>query len=282
LEIISSVSIMYTTFSRLAEEFILWSSFEFRTLTLDDAFCMGSSMMPQKKNPGCLELLRGRSGRINGLMVAGFTMMKGLPSGYNRDFHEEKEILFEDLDLATRAATVVPPLVESTTFNLERMQELSGANFSTATELANYLVATHKVAFRTAHHIVGSLVGDLVKQGKSFEGNIAICQQHLKASNVIASDEEVNKVLSTKPVVASYNSFGGTGPEAVVHSLQSMQTQVDKLKATIERDAERLSSAYDAARAIAREVSTGNVTDHATFCSIVQKHRATVKNLPAH
>jgi len=282
LEVISSVAIMYTTFSRLAEEFILWSSFEFRTLTLDDAFCMGSSMMPQKKNPGCLELLRGRSGRINGLMVAGFTMMKGLPSGYNRDFHEEKEVLFEDLDLAIRATTVVPPLVESTTFNLERMQDLSGANFSTATELANYLVSVHKVPFRTAHHIVGSMVGDLVKKGKSFEGNIAICQEHLKAHNVIASDEDVNKVLSTKPVVASYNSFGGTGPEATAKAIENMKTKLATLKATLERDSERLQSAYDAARAIAREVSNGNVTNHAAFCSIVQKHRATVKHLPSH
>jgi len=233
LEVLSSVSILHTTFSRLAEEFILWSSFEFGTLTLDDAFAMGSSMMPQKKNPGCLELLRGRTGRLNGMLVAGFTMMKGLPSGYNRDFHEEKEILFEDLDLAIRAASVVGPLVQSTTINLERMSNLSGANFSTATELANFLVTKHSVPFRTAHHISGSLVGKLSRQGKCFDGNLEICQEHLKANGITTSDEELLKVLDTKSVMMSYNSLGGTGPKAVGEMLSKMHLQLEHLKSTI-------------------------------------------------
>jgi argininosuccinate lyase len=140
LEVLSANAILSSTLSRFAEECILWTSYEFRSLALDDGFAMGSSMMPQKKNPGSLELLRGRAGRISGLMSAGMTLMKGLPSGYNRDFHEEKEILWESLDLINSAVYVVPPVVKTTHINLKRMEELAGANFATATELANFLV----------------------------------------------------------------------------------------------------------------------------------------------
>ena len=142
---------------------------------------MGSSMMPQKKNPGTLELLRGRTGIINGYMVAGHTMLHGLPSGYNRDFHEEKELLFASLrvrsninsdtkaymrialtllsyqipnmfsvaQMVTRCANLVPAVVRSTTFNKERMTELCNKNFMTATELANYLVLHHEVDIKS-------------------------------------------------------------------------------------------------------------------------------------
>jgi argininosuccinate lyase len=108
LETTSAVATYYSTCSRLAEEFILWSSREFQTITLDDGFAMGSSMMPQKKNPGMLELIRGRSGRVNGLANAALTMLKGLPSGYNRDFYEDKEITVEIFDLALRMTEVYP------------------------------------------------------------------------------------------------------------------------------------------------------------------------------
>lgn len=112
LETLSACAITYTTFSRLAEELILWSSFEFRSVTLDDGFAMGSSMMPQKKNPGSCELIRGRAGRVNGLLVAGFTMMKGLPSGYNRDFHEDKEILVNMFEILNTCTPVVRNFIE--------------------------------------------------------------------------------------------------------------------------------------------------------------------------
>jgi hypothetical protein len=179
LDILYACSSVQVTMSRLAEELIFWGSHEFRTVTLDDGYAMGSSMMPQKKNPGSLELLRGRSGRIFGLLQAGtslsgfdfllfefnfvffvlfvwvcvlfvfclihfypylhaeslgLVLMKGLPSGYNRDFHEDKEILVEVLDLMHKALPIIPALVESTTLNYERMEELTYGAFCTATE----------------------------------------------------------------------------------------------------------------------------------------------------
>jgi len=121
-EVLNANATLHTTWSRLAGELITWSSYEYRTVTLDDGFAMGSSMMPQKKNPGPCELLRGRQGIMNGYAAAGLTMLHGLPSGYNRDFHEEKELLFASCAMACRAAAVVPALVGTTTFNLARMK----------------------------------------------------------------------------------------------------------------------------------------------------------------
>ena len=164
-EVLNANATLHTTWSRLAGELITWSSYEYRTVTLDDGFAMGSSMMPQKKNPGPCELLRGRQGIMSGYATAGLTLLHGLPSGYSRDFHEEKELLFASCEMANRAAAIIPALVESTSFNLPRMAQLCDKNFMTATELANHLVAVHGVPFRATHHIVGSLVGQLSRAG---------------------------------------------------------------------------------------------------------------------
>eukprot|EP01121_Diplochlamys_sp_Union-15-3_P011185 TRINITY_DN3210_c0_g1_i1.p1 TRINITY_DN3210_c0_g1~~TRINITY_DN3210_c0_g1_i1.p1 ORF type:complete len:554 (-),score=105.09 TRINITY_DN3210_c0_g1_i1:14-1675(-) len=261
LETLSAVASIETTLSRLAEEFILWSSYEFRSLTLDDGFAMGSSMMPQKKNPGALELLRGRSGRINGLLVAGFTMMKGLPSGYNRDFHEDKEILVESLSLINRAVEVIPALVKSTQINKERMHELSYENFSTATELANYLVAKHNVPFREAHHVVGSLVGDLSRKKENFR-NFDACYNHVvNKHNIKAPREELQKVLDPKSVMLSYNSLGGTGAEAVTNMIKDMREELEHHRNILKQDNDRVSQALETTRQIASKAGSINSAD---------------------
>lgn len=256
LETLSSVACLQTTYSKLAEEFILWSSYEFRTITLDDGFAMGSSMMPQKKNPGPLELLRGRTGRIDGSMLAGFIMMKGLPSGYNRDFHEEKEILHEQLVLINRAAEIIPSLIETTTFNLARMKELTFGNFSTATELANYLVKVHNIPFRQAHHIVGSCVGELSRAGQNFS-NTEFVKAHLKKSSVEATNADLEKVLDGAHVIHTYNVLGGTSPTAVKHMLDEFNKTVESLAAGIAADKKRLD---DARALILRVAESGDLS----------------------
>ncbi len=259
LEVLSSSAILMTTVSRLAEELIFWSSYEFRTLVLDDGFAMGSSMMPQKKNPGTVELLRGRSGRINGLLVAGLTLMKGLPSGYNRDFHEEKEILAESLDLINRAIEIVPALVRSTTIDKARMAELSSANFATATELANYLVRVHGVPFRQAHHVVGSLVGDLSRRGETFTA-VEACILHLKKSGIDATDAELREVLDSRKVMLSYRSQGGTAPEPVREMLAGFGRTLERQRARLLGDRRRVTLGYEACRAIARDAGGARTT----------------------
>ena len=273
LETTSAVATYYSTCSRLAEEFILWSSYEFQTITLDDGFAMGSSMMPQKKNPGMLELMRGRSGRVNGLANAALTMIKGLPSGYNRDFHEDKEITVEIFDLATRMSETLPSLIESTRLNLDRMATLAGKNFSTATELANYLVLVHNVPFREAHHIVGSLVGELYRKGENFE-NFDYCYQHLVKHNIKAPQEDVRRVLDAKSVMMAYNALGGTGPIATRQTIKNLYASLEEHKKVLAADKQRVTTAYNSARSIASQI--GSAKSYEEYCSIVQR------NVPKH
>lgn len=270
MEALNANAILQVTLGRIAEEFILWSSHEFRSLTLDDGFAMGSSMMPQKKNPGALELMRGRTGRISGYASAGFTLMKGLPSGYNRDFHEEKELLIASMDLINRAVEVIPPLVNTTTINLERMHELTYGNFGNATELANYLVSKHNTPFRRAHDIVGSLVGELYRAGQNFS-NKDFCMEHLVKEGVNAPREEVEAMLDPKAVMLSYTSRGGTGKEPVEDMMREITEQLDAHKAALDADSNRLSTGYNAARALAAEANS--IKSHDDIVKLVKKHR---------
>lgn len=272
LDVLHAAATVQTTASRLAEEFIMWSSYEFRTVTLDDGFAMGSSMMPQKKNPGALELMRGRAGRQIGLAMAGYTMVKGLPSGYNRDFHEEKEILHRSLTMADRAMEVIPAFVRTTTINSERMHELTYKNFASATELANYLVRDHGVPFREAHHVVGSFVGDLTRKGQNFKGNLDACVAHLASRGITADPEEVNKALEPDLIVNSYNSQGGTGPKAVADAQAKYRDQLATLRSRIASDEARHDTAYDVCRAICAEADS--VTTRDQLQALVAKHEA--------
>jgi len=255
LETVSAVATLESTLSRLAEELILWSSYEFRAITLDDGFAMGSSMMPQKKNPGVLELLRGRAGRLNGLLVAAFTLMKGLPSGYNRDFHEDKEILVESLSLINRAVEVIPALIQSTTLNFDRMADLAFENFATATELANYLVLKHNVPFREAHHVVGSLVGQLSRNKENFR-NFDACYEHIvKTHKINAPKEDLQRVLDPKSVMMSYNSLGGTGPDAVNIMLKQFREELNNHQKVLDADNARVSKALEFTRTLAAKAA---------------------------
>lgn len=272
METLNANAILQAHFSRMAEEFILWSSWEFRTITLDDGFAMGSSMMPQKKNPGPLELMRGRAGRMIGYATGGMVMTKGLPSGYNRDFHEQKELLVASLELVSSAADVVPPLVDTTTINIERMEEIASANFANATELANYLVHKHKQPFRHAHDIVGTLVGRLNRAGENFMSDFDTCVKHLKENGIDAPVEEIRKVLDPKEVMMTYNSFGGTGKKAVQANFASLTKELDAKKAVLAADLKRVTDARNNSRAIAEAASKGQITDLKSLQSLVNKY----------
>lgn len=257
------------TLSRLAEELILFSSYEYSTVSLDDGFAMGSSMMPQKKNPGSVELIRGRAARMTGYLTASFTMMKGLPSGYNRDFHEDKELLVASMDMINNMVEVIPALITSTTLNKKRMHELTYGNFATATELANYLVLRHNVPFREAHHVVGSLVGSLSRAGQNFS-NTEACFKHLEAANIKAPREDILKILDPKQVMLSYNSEGGTGAVATKAMLEDFKAQSAEQRAQLQADSTRVNSALATARKIAQ--ASGNVQTAADLDKIVKQY----------
>ena len=273
-EVLNANATLHSTFSRFAGELITWSSYEYRTVTLDDGFAMGSSMMPQKKNPGPCELIRGRSGIMTGYATAGLTMVHGLPSGYNRDFHEEKELLFQSCEMANRAAEVMPALVRTTTFNKERMADLCDKNFMTATELANYLVTDHNVPFRATHHIVGTLVGNLTRSGGNLT-DIKAVMEHLEGEGIIADEEKVKKVLDPKTVMLSYNSLGGTGAEACSELLDNIDARLAKHKESLEADEQRVRAAFAACRNIAKnakDVKTVEDLEH-----LIQQYRPNTK-----
>jgi len=183
-------------------------------------------------------------------------MMKGLPSGYNRDFHEDKEILVEALNLINRAVDFVPELVNTTKYNLERMNELAYGNFSTATEVANFLVSKHNVPFRTAHHIVGSLVGELYRSGRNFSA-WEFCLDHIANKNGIkVNAEELKKAFDPKSVMLSYKSLGGTGKEPVEKMIKDFQAQLETHKSELSVDQKRVSGALETTRSIAEKAKS--------------------------
>jgi len=154
--------------SRIAEELVLWSTPEFGFVTLDDAWCTGSSLMPQKRNPDMAELVRGKTGRAIGALIHLLTMLKGLPLTYNRDLQEDKTAAFEAVDATAASLTVMAQVIATATFHPERMREALCGDFSTATDLADYLVQKG-LPFREAHHLVGQLVLRLDEQSKGLE-----------------------------------------------------------------------------------------------------------------
>ncbi len=160
IEILSALSIIGMHLSRLAEDLILWSTKEFDFIEIDESFCTGSSLMPQKKNPDVLELIRGYSGRLNGNLVNVLTMMKGLPLTYNRDMQLDKEPLFDSFEIVSRELEVLAKLIKTMKFNKDKIREHLKDESLYATDLVYYLVIKKGIAFKTAHNIVGKLVKD--------------------------------------------------------------------------------------------------------------------------
>lgn len=165
IEFLADGSILGMHLSRLSEELILWSTDEFGFIELDDAFSTGSSLMPQKRNPDVPELVRGKTGRLYGHLVAMLTIMKGLPLAYNKDMQEDKEGVFDTIDTLKACLTVMIPFVENLKFNQERMYNAASKSYICSTELVDYLVERN-VSFRDAHEIIGQLVHHCIKEGK--------------------------------------------------------------------------------------------------------------------
>lgn len=197
--------------SRLAEEIIIWASQPYGFVSLPDAYSTGSSIMPQKRNPDAAELVRGHSGRIAGCMNALVMTMKGLPLAYSKDMQDDKPPVFEAHDLLSLAIAAMTGMIETLTFIPEKMRKTAEAGFSTATDLADWLVRQAGIPFREAHHITGSAVRLAETKGIALD---ALSIEDLKAIDP-RIDESVKAVLSVDASVASRNSYGGTAPDQV-------------------------------------------------------------------
>jgi argininosuccinate lyase len=214
LEFLAAAAITGMHLSRLAADLTLWASAEFGFVEFSDAFATGSSIMPQKKNPDVAELLRGKSGRLYGNLVAVLTVMKGLPLAYNSDMQEDKEAWFDSIDTLEAVLQVTPPMLASLTFRVERMREAAGEQFSTATDLADYLVKKG-VPFREAHEVVGRIVRHAIDTGATLE---TLTPAALRRFSPLFEDD-VTAAITVDASLRARAITGGTAPDAVRRAL---------------------------------------------------------------
>ena len=215
LEFLSDSAILMMHLSRLGEELVLWSSQEFNFIELDDSFCTGSSIMPQKKNPDAAELIRGKTGRVYGNLINLLTMMKALPLAYNHDMQEDKEPLFDSIFTVKKCLFLMSKMIETMQVDKEKMEKSTKGDFSTTTELADYLVKKG-LSFRESHKLVGKIVLHCLEKKKYLED---LTLSELK-SFYKDLDVEVLKILKPHSAVESKNSFGGTSLKRVRESIQ--------------------------------------------------------------
>lgn len=221
LEFLSNTSLLMMHLSRFCEELLLWSSHEFKFVSLSDAYSTGSSIMPQKKNPDMAELIRGKTGRVYGNLTALLTVMKGLPLAYNKDLQEDKEGMFDSADTIITSLTVMNGMLSTLTVNRVNMEKSTEQDFSNATELADYL-ATKGLPFRKAHELVGLLVLDCIKKGIYLQD--VNLQDYQMLSPLI--NEDVYEVLKSRTAVSRRNSLGGTGFESVKKQIEEAKKEL--------------------------------------------------------
>ncbi|MGA1613245.1 MAG: argininosuccinate lyase, partial [Lutimaribacter sp.] len=211
LEFLSAASICAMHLSRFAEELVIWSSAQFRFVTLSDRFSTGSSMMPQKKNPDAAELIRAKVGRIFGANVALMMVMKGLPLAYSKDMQEDKEQVFDAADNLMLALAAMEGMVKDMTAHRSNLAAAAGSGFSTATDLADWLVRVAGIPFRDAHHVTGTLVAMAEAQGCDLP-DLTLAQMQSVHAGIT---DDVFGVLGVENSVASRMSYGGTAPAQV-------------------------------------------------------------------
>jgi len=222
LDFLASAAQCALHLSRLAEELILWASPQFGFVRLSDHYSTGSSIMPQKRNPDAAELVRGHSGRIVGCLTALMVTMKGLPLAYSKDMQDDKEPVFEAYDLLTLSLQALAGMVETVEFVPERMREAAEQGYSTATDLADWLVREADVPFREAHHVTGRAVKLAEERGC---GLAELPLDDLKAIDQ-RIDERVFDVLSVEASVASRTSYGGTAPVRVREQIEAAKASL--------------------------------------------------------
>jgi argininosuccinate lyase len=211
LEFLAAAAICAVHLSRLAEELVLWSTAQFRFVTLSDRFSTGSSIMPQKKNPDAAELIRAKPGRIAGALVALLTVMKGLPLAYSKDMQEDKEAVFDAADSLALALAAMEGMVRDLAPRPEALRAAAASGFSTATDLADWLVRRLGLPFREAHHVTGALVARAEALGLDLP-DLPLAEMQAAHPGLTA---EVYAVLGVENSVASRASYGGTAPAQV-------------------------------------------------------------------
>ena len=223
LEYLSAASICMVHLSRLAEELILWSSSEFGFIELPDAFATGSSIMPQKKNPDVPELVRGKTGRVFGNLVAMLAVMKALPLSYNRDLQEDKQFLFDTVDTLQDCLDIFTRMLPRLQIKAEVMQRATTVGFLNATDLADYLVKKG-MPFRQAHQCVGQAVSYALARNKELQD---LSLDELKSCSSLIKDD-IYQILSTEAMINNRKSYGGTATENVLGAIRVAKDELER------------------------------------------------------
>jgi argininosuccinate lyase len=211
LEFLAAAAILAVHLSRMAEEFVIWSSAQFGFISFTDAFSTGSSMMPQKRNPDAAELVRGKSGRVLGALFGFLTVMKGLPLTYSKDMQEDKETVFAVFDTLELCLAAMTGMTADLKPNRERMRASAAAGFTTATDLADWLTRVLNIPFRDAHHITGKIVAAAERASVGL-ADLPLAEMQAVEPRITA---DVFAVLGVEASAASRTSYGGTAPDNV-------------------------------------------------------------------
>ena len=223
VELCSALSLVMAHLSRFSEEIVLWSSWEFKFIELSDDFTTGSSIMPQKKNPDMAELVRGKTGRVYGDLIALLTMLKGLPLAYNKDMQEDKESIFDAFDTVKACLDVFAGMVNGITANTDNMLKAAKGGFINATDLADYLTKKG-IPFREAYKLSGRIVSNCIKSGKTLD-ELSI-DEYKEFSNAFESD--LYEAIDLNTCVNSRNSFGGTCVTSVEKQIEYVENKIKK------------------------------------------------------
>ena len=221
VELESAFALIMMHLSRFSEEIILWSSWEFKFIELDDAYTTGSSIMPQKKNPDMAELVRGKTGRVYGDLMATLTMLKGLPLAYNKDMQEDKEAIFDATETVVKCLEVFVPMIETMKPLKDNMYKAAKGGFINATDLADYLTK-RGLPFRSAYKIVGGIVSDCIKKGITLDE--MPLEDYKAYSDVFA--EDLYDEISLETCVAKRISAGSTGYDSVNYQISYVKSQI--------------------------------------------------------
>lgn len=223
IELASALSLLMVHLSRFSEEIILWCSWEFKFIELDDAYSTGSSIMPQKKNPDITELIRGKSGRVFGDLTSLLTMMKGLPLAYNKDMQEDKEMIFDAVDTVKLCISTFIPMLQTMTVLKDNMRHAAAKGFINATDCADYLVK-NGLPFRDAYKITGKLVADCIDQNLTLE--TLPLEQYQQACPLF--QEDIYDAINLENCVKGRKVPGGPAPEAVKQQIDDVRKQLSK------------------------------------------------------
>ena len=224
VELMSAFSLIMTHLSRFSEEVILWSSWEFKFVELDDSYTTGSSIMPQKKNPDMAELVRGKTGRVYGDLMAMLTILKGLPLAYNKDMQEDKEAIFDSSETVKKCLSIFAPMIETMTVRKDKMYAAASEGFINATDLADYLVKKGQ-PFRSAYKTVGQIVGKCIAEKKTLE--TLTLPEYKEFDNLF--EEDLYAEIDLRNCAEKRISAGGT-------SVASIEVQIEYIKEFLNKD----------------------------------------------